>query len=169
MRSELASLRQSCVALRYTNDTIMLQGQPNNKSRMWHDPTMEPNERLVKARLAKGIRFVARAARELGMARSTYAAHEDGTRNFDEHAEKYAEFYGVDADWLLTGRGAGPDMRSITDAPAQPADSPDLDLWRQAWALAKQTEEKSLKTKLGMHDLMSLAELYFEDLKRKVD
>ncbi|MEI2386065.1 helix-turn-helix transcriptional regulator [Breoghania sp. JC706] len=154
------------VAERYKNNTTSLQGQPQKRGRTWHDATMDPNERLTRARLAKGIRYASRAAKALGIPPSTYNAHENGTRNFDEKAETYAKFFGVDAEWLLTGRGRGPEEQRIDEKLIAGASSNDVDLWRQAWALAKDAEANHIKAKLGMHDLMRLAGDFFDELKQ---
>ena len=127
---------------------------------------MEPYQRLTRARLSKGIRYAARAAKAMGIPRSTYTAHENGTRNFEDRVEDYAAFFDVDPDWLISGRGRGPRMDDGDEALRRGAASEDVDLWRRAWALAKDAEQNHIKAKLGMHDLMQLAGDFFDELKR---
>ena len=67
-----------------------------------------PAERLAAARLAAGYPSAAEAARALGMKFSTYAALENGQNGLSRSGERLAQFFRVDLNWLLTGRG---DMR----------------------------------------------------------
>ena len=70
------------------------------------DTTMGMGNRLKAARLDAGIRSVESAAKRLGLAKSTYAAHENGQNNFNaEQAAEYAKAYKVSASWLLFGHG----------------------------------------------------------------
>lgn len=41
----------------------------------------------------------------MGVKPSTYCHHENGTRDFDSAAARYARFFDVSLDWLLTGSG----------------------------------------------------------------
>lgn len=71
-------------------------------------------QRLRAARIAAGIPSASAAARELGVAGSTYNSHEragePGSRNFSlDDAKLYARRFGVSAIWLFTGEGAGAD------------------------------------------------------------
>lgn len=67
------------------------------------------NERLVKAREMARFETPGEAAASLGMAYSTYAAHENGTTGFKlDNAIQYARKFKVSLDWLLTGKGRGP-------------------------------------------------------------
>lgn len=69
--------------------------------------TME--ERLAEARKAANFDTPGDAAAALGMAYSTYAAHENGTTGFKiDKAIQYAKKFKVSLDWLLTGKGRGP-------------------------------------------------------------
>lgn len=56
------------------------------------------------------------AARRLGIPEPTYLGHENGTRGFRKHVEKYAIFYKVNLAWLLSGvgtpRGKGLEARA---------------------------------------------------------
>ncbi|AYD02222.1 putative phage repressor [Neorhizobium sp. NCHU2750] len=54
------------------------------------------------------------------MAYPTYAAHENGQRKFDRHAERYARFFKVSIDWLLAGRGPGPGETEAKSTSAPP-------------------------------------------------
>lgn len=66
---------------------------------------MEPHIRLREARRAAGYETAAAAADAMGAGRAAYTHHENGTRRFLQEAERYAKFFRVDLDWLLTGRG----------------------------------------------------------------
>ena len=62
--------------------------------------------RLRKAREAAGIESAYEAARALGIPEPTYASHENGSRGFTKtSAQRYADFFRVNLEWLLTGRG----------------------------------------------------------------
>lgn len=62
--------------------------------------------RLRTARKNAGFTSVGDAAKALGVAYPTYAAHENGSRAFDnETAAFYARRFKVSLDWLLTGKG----------------------------------------------------------------
>lgn len=68
---------------------------------------MEIHERLREAREKRGIERPA-AAKALGVPYSTYASHENGSRGFmKEDAIRYASFYGVTLEYLLTGARIG--------------------------------------------------------------
>ena len=41
----------------------------------------------------------------MGVNHITYVQHENGLRGFTRHAERYARFFRVDLNWLLTGKG----------------------------------------------------------------
>lgn len=68
----------------------------------------EIGARLKVARDAAGYRSAAKAAEAMGMAYPTYAGHENGSRGLRKNIERYAQFFRVSVDWLLTGRGEGP-------------------------------------------------------------
>ena len=87
----------------------------------------------------------------MGIGVPGYSAHENGNRGFKEMAERYARFYRVNLEWLLTGRGlmkgrkagvplvgkvgAG-DMRPIAEAVADgPIDWIELPDDCDVWAL----------------------------------
>lgn len=65
----------------------------------------EPRPRLIAARLRKYAK-PEDAALALGMPAPTYRAHENGSRGMKKEAERYARFFGVSLEWLLTGRGS---------------------------------------------------------------
>lgn len=68
---------------------------------------MERFERLRAAREAAGYETASAAAEAIGVRSATYLHHENGTRDFSRPgvAERYARFYRVDLEWLLTGSG----------------------------------------------------------------
>ncbi|MBO6858340.1 XRE family transcriptional regulator [Roseibium sp.] len=64
-------------------------------------------DRLREARNAAGYGSMSAAAARVGKTQSTYRAHENGQNEYDyEDAQKYAEAFGVTADWLLFGGDA---------------------------------------------------------------
>lgn len=65
----------------------------------------DPHTRLQKARELAGYDTASYAAAALGTPPPTYMAHENGTRGFKGQAERYARFFNVSLEWLLTGRG----------------------------------------------------------------
>jgi transcriptional regulator with XRE-family HTH domain len=71
------------------------------------------NQRLKIARARRFDRAID-AARALGMPIATYNQHENGLRGSGsiprKAAERYADFFDVSLDWLLTGRGATGDI-----------------------------------------------------------
>lgn len=63
-------------------------------------------DRLEQARQAAGFESAADAARALGIPYGTYSVHENGARGFKARsAARYAYFYKVRLEWLLTGHG----------------------------------------------------------------
>ena len=63
-------------------------------------------ERLKKARKEAGFRTATDAAKALGIPYPTYAAHENGSRQYEaDEAVVYARKFKVPIEWLLTGRG----------------------------------------------------------------
>lgn len=64
------------------------------------------NERLKWAREQAGHETAADAARAMRINTQTYAGHENGARGFTAQAARYAAFYRVSVDWLLTGKGS---------------------------------------------------------------
>ena len=74
--------------------------EPAKKARVY-----EPNARLIAARRRKYASPV-EAAEALGVPEATYRGHENGSRGLGRSAERYAKFFGVSLEWLLTGRGS---------------------------------------------------------------
>ncbi len=60
-----------------------------------------------RLKLAREKRFpdATDAAKALGLPPPTYLAHENGSRGFRQSADRYADFFNVNLEWLLTGRG----------------------------------------------------------------
>ena len=73
----------------------------------------EIGERLARARKAAGFPTAAAAAAALSMKYPTYAGHENGSRGMRANLEAYSRRYRVSLDWLLTGRGTGPEDRRM--------------------------------------------------------
>lgn len=65
----------------------------------------DASERLAAARRAAGFSSAAKAAEAMGIGAPAYAHHENGTRGFNRSAERYARFFRVSLEWLLTGKG----------------------------------------------------------------
>lgn len=71
----------------------------------YFDAMRTPGERLRQARRDSGFKSARDAASALGVAYSTYAGHENGSRDFDaETAQRYARKFRCSLEWLLTGR-----------------------------------------------------------------
>lgn len=66
------------------------------------------SERLKLAREASGFATPTEAARHFRWSFPTYAAHENGGRDYHRVADRYARAYRVSESWLLTGEGKGP-------------------------------------------------------------
>jgi phage repressor protein C with HTH and peptisase S24 domain len=62
-------------------------------------------ERLVMARRAAGYATAADAARAMGISEAAYTHHENGTRGLSRSGARYARFFHVGLEWLLTGKG----------------------------------------------------------------
>jgi DNA-binding XRE family transcriptional regulator len=65
----------------------------------------EPHHRLKKARLAAGYETATAAAEAMGVKVPTYIHHENGRSGLSRTLKRYAAFFRVSADWLLTGKG----------------------------------------------------------------
>jgi phage repressor protein C with HTH and peptisase S24 domain len=63
-------------------------------------------ERLKKARIEAKFESPTDAARAMGVEPPTYLGHENGSRGFRASAPRYGDFFRVNLEWLLTGRGA---------------------------------------------------------------
>ncbi len=80
---------------------------------------MEMSVRLKAARKDAGYKSATAAAEALGVAASTYRAHENGQNQFNvEEAKQYARRYKVSATWLLFGGGM-----TQTSTPNLPTDT----------------------------------------------
>jgi hypothetical protein len=87
-------------------------------------------ERLLAARARRGFKSARLAAKALGIAISTYGAHEraeaEGGRDYGpEQAKFYARRFGVSPEWLLTGREQGerdefPGIPAVTEEEFSP-------------------------------------------------
>jgi len=64
-----------------------------------------PHARLLAAR-EQSYASAADAAEAMNIPAPTYAAHENGSRGLGRSAVRYAKFFRVSVDWLLTGRGS---------------------------------------------------------------
>lgn len=62
-------------------------------------------DRLRAARQAASFSSARAAAEALNMRAATYTHHENGTKGFARHAARYAAFFRVSLEWLLTGKG----------------------------------------------------------------
>ncbi len=92
------------------------QCQPVSGNPLWQTAAMTgktPSERLRAARIAAGYETVMAAAQAMGANYSTYAAHENGEKGLTRAGVRYARFFRVSLDWLLTGRG---EMRGASEA-----------------------------------------------------
>lgn len=65
----------------------------------------ETHERLQAARKAAGYDTATAAAEAMGVKTPTYVHHENGRSGLSRNGQRYARFFGVDFEWLLTGRG----------------------------------------------------------------
>lgn len=68
-------------------------------------PVNDPAARLRQARAEAGYAKAAPAAQAMGIPEPTYQAHENGNRGFLTSADRYADFFRVNLEWLLKGRG----------------------------------------------------------------
>lgn len=75
-----------------------------------------PNQRLREARKNAGYDTASEAAEALSIPVPTYIQHENGGRGFPaSRAPLYARKFKVTEQWLLYGKGAGPD--TVVEAP----------------------------------------------------
>ena len=77
-----------------------------------------PEGRLREARKAAGYADASDFAAALGMPAVTYRAYETGQNGYARHALRFAARLGTTAEWLLEGRGAGPNDRPSFDPTA---------------------------------------------------
>lgn len=81
---------------------------------------MSASERLRRAREAAHYPSAAAAAAAMGANRYTYTQHENGLRGVSRDAlRRYAAFFRVSLEWLMTGRG---DMKTARDSVSLPVD-----------------------------------------------
>lgn len=80
---------------------------------------IEIGGRLKVARKAAGYDSASDAATALGMKYPTYAGHENGSRGLQKNLARYATFFRVSIDWLLTGKGEGP-KKAMNGRPLPP-------------------------------------------------
>lgn len=77
-----------------------------------------PNQRLRDARAKAGFETAVEAADALGVARSTYIGHENGSRGFPaSRAPLYARRFKVTEQWLLYGKDAGESASEPNEEP----------------------------------------------------
>ncbi|MEI3850065.1 MULTISPECIES: XRE family transcriptional regulator [unclassified Ensifer] len=72
-------------------------------------------QRLKLARKSAGFKTAREAAESLGVRYPTYSQHENGTRGIVREAELYARRFKVSLDWLLRGKGAGPEVAALVE------------------------------------------------------
>ena len=65
----------------------------------------DQHKRLQQARRAAGYATASAAAEALGAKATTYLAHENGEKGLSRAGERYARFFRVSLEWLLTGKG----------------------------------------------------------------
>lgn len=63
------------------------------------------HERLRRAREAAGFETATDAAEAMGVKVPTYIHHENGRAGLSRVGQKYARFFKVSYEWLMTGRG----------------------------------------------------------------
>jgi DNA-binding XRE family transcriptional regulator len=68
-------------------------------------PSDSPAARLREARIDAKFETARAAAEAMGVKEQTYNNHENGGAGLSRSGERYARFYRVSLDWLLTGRG----------------------------------------------------------------
>jgi len=71
-----------------------------------HDIRIDRWERLQHARELAGYETATEAANAMGVPVPTYGGHENGFRGFRaDSGQRYAQFFRVSFEWLMTGRG----------------------------------------------------------------
>jgi hypothetical protein len=74
-----------------------------------------PAARLKRARIAAGFEHAKDAAQSMGIAVSTYLGHENGSRGIPaSRASLYARRFRISEQWLLYGKGQGPNGENDT-------------------------------------------------------
>jgi DNA-binding XRE family transcriptional regulator len=79
----------------------------------------EAFERLQQARREAGYETATAAAEAMSVNPQTYHGHENGNRGIGRAAERYARFFHVSLDWLVTGRGQPRRTKSSGQSAAQ--------------------------------------------------
>ena len=96
------------------------------------------HERLATARKLKGYTRAIDAAAALNTPYTTYHGHETGQNGLSRAGRKYAKFFGVSYQWLMTGQGP---MVPLSDAEAEKL----ADVWSRIPAHDKNTALKMLE------------------------
>jgi len=65
----------------------------------------DQKDRLKVAREEAGYQTAADAARAMGMREASYHHHENGYAGLSRAGHRYAKFFNVNYEWLMTGRG----------------------------------------------------------------
>jgi DNA-binding XRE family transcriptional regulator len=76
---------------------------------------MDCHDRVKQARIAAGYLTATEAARAMGVKAPSYIHHENGRAGLSRAGQRYARFFRVDYEWLMTGRG---EMRARTASEA---------------------------------------------------
>ncbi len=75
-------------------------------------------DRLRQARIGAGVKSAADAVRQFKFQPNSYPAHENGNASFSfAKAQEYAVAYGVNAEWLYSGRGEADDGHTSESVP----------------------------------------------------
>jgi len=94
----------------------------------------EPKDRLQQARIRAGYGSASAAATAFGWTRSTYAHHENGTREIlPDAAERYARAFRVSPAWILFADGNGPDQPKRPGKPIYLRGYVQAGLWQPNW------------------------------------
>lgn len=104
------------------------------------------HERLEEARIKAGYNTVTEAAEALSVKYPTYAGHENGTTGLRlEPAIKYARKFKVSLDWLVTGKGRGPEIGKAWEIFLTIADweDDDLDYLKQSIEFVQKTKGRA--------------------------
>lgn len=88
------------------------------------------SHRLRQARLDAGFATAREGAARVGVKYSTYAGHENGSRDFDnKHAIRYARAFRVAPEWLLLGREPKAPATDHSEHSRKGFDEPGLAPW----------------------------------------
>lgn len=76
------------------------------------------HSRLTESRIKAGYETATDAAKAMGVNVPTYLGHENGNRGITRSAAvKYARFFQVSLEWLLTGTGSSKDVSLLDSLP----------------------------------------------------